>query len=392
MSLLNSFFCAKTHNPYIPSMELVFEKTTSGTFEYKIPQNARHIMIEIAGGNGLYANSRGAPFGAGGRGGKTVIFGDVIGGLSGKTISGTVGASATSLNGVGGSGNPAGGNGGHTTPGGSSTYGGGGGGATSVVIEGTLYRASGGGGATFNDYYGGWYHAVGGKGGGENGGAPGVSINQAFTATNGGNATDLLLNETNNGYVRVWTGAVSKEIFTKATPGAFSYVIPNNISLITIEIAAGNGSDGAISGYSSGSGYYERKGGRGSVKVITLSNVNGKTITGIVGQSGGVTGVIQQGGSPDGYNGSTSSSSRPQAYAYGGGGGGHSECTIDNINYIVSGGAGGAAKSDNTGWAQGGRGGGPNPGLPVTNSDGGNATDGDKLNLESTGYIKIFAL
>lgn len=390
MKLFNSFFLAKTYNPYVAPLEMIFSKTTAGDFEYTIPENARHVMIEIAGGNGAAANMMGITFGAGGRGGKITIFGDIIGNLAGKKISGTVASSAIGTNGEGGSGRPPGGNGGHSTPGGSSSYGGGGGGATSVIIDGTTYHASGGGGATINEYYGGWYHSVGGRGGGDNGGAPGDSINDRVP-TNGYNANDPMLNETNNGYIRVWVNAISKELYKKTTPGAFSYTVPNNVSAIKIEIAAGNGSDGAISGYSSGNDSI-RKGGRGAVKVITLSAVNGKNITGIIGQSGGVTGVIQQGGSPDGSNGDHVSIDLPPSDSYGGGGGGHSEFTVDDTKYIVSGGAGGAAKNSNTNWAQGGKGGGPNPGLPVLNGDGGDGKDGDKLNMETTGYIRIFAL
>lgn len=394
MRLLESFFRVQTFNPYVAPMELVFEKTTAGTFEYTVPQDARHVVVEIAGGNGGPAYLWQYPYGSGGRGGKVVVYGDIIGDLAGKKIIGTVGATSTSSTGVGGSGAPAGGNGTHSTPGGSSSYGGGGGGATSVVIDGTTYQASGGGGATWNDYYGGYYHSVGGNGGGTLGGKGGDSVNQqGGQVTNGYNAGDPALNETNNGYIRVWKNAQSKQIYEKITPGAFSFTIPNTVSAVTIEIAAGNGADGSIGGYSSGSGWYTRSGGKGAVKVVTLSKVNGKTITGIIGQTGGTTGVTQQGGSPDGGNGTVTSGDRPLAYSYGGGGGGHSEFTVDDTQYIVSGGAGGAAKSDNTSsWAQGGRGGGPNGGVPVTNGDGGNGTDGDKLNAEKTGYIRIFAL
>lgn len=392
MKLQKTFFRAEPFNPYIPPMELVFSKTTAGSFEYTIPSDARHVMIEIAGGNGNSAYLLQYPYGSGGRGGKVTVFGDIIGNLAGKKITGTIGATATGSTGVGGSGAPAGGNGAHSTPGGSSTYGGGGGGATSILIDGTEYQASGGGGATWNDYFGGYYHSVGGKGGGKKGGNPGDSVNQSNTTTNGYNAGDLLLNETSNGYIRVWKNARSNTLYEKTTPGAFSYTVPNTVSAITIEIAAGNGADGAIGGYSGGMDSIMTA-GKGAVKVVALSAVNGKTITGIIGQSGGVTGLTQSGGSPDGRNGTVAVNDNPPAQSYGGGGGGHSECTIDGKQYIVSGGAGGAAKNDNTrDWGQGGKGGGPNGGIPVTNGNGGNGTDGDKLNSEKFGYIRIFKM
>lgn len=390
MRLLESFFRAQTFNPYVPPMELVFEKTTAGNFTYTIPANARHVKVEFAGGNGGQTWWWDVPYGAGGRGERVAVLGDIIGELAGKTITGTVGASTNSSTGTGGSGAPAGGNGTHSTPGGSSSYGGGGGGATKVIIDGTEYIASGGGGATTNDYYGGWYHSVGGAGGGPKGGAAGAVINDRVI-TNGNNATGNDINETNNGYVRVYINAQSDLLFEKVTPGGFNFTIPNTASTIIIEIAAGNGADGSGYGYSGGGDIF-RSGGRGAVKVITLGTANGQTITGMIGQSGGVTGVPYQGGTPNGNNGQVHSSSSPLSYSYGGGGGGNSYCSIMGNTYIVSGGAGGAAMFSSAGWSQGGAGGGPNAGQPVTNGNGGNATDGDKLNTETTGYIRIYKL
>jgi hypothetical protein len=389
MRLLESFFRAQTFNPYVPPMELIFSKTTAGSFSFTIPANARNIKIEFAGGNGGPAYMWEYATGSGGRGEKVTIFGNTIGDLAGKVISGYVGATATSSTGGGGAGDPAGGNGTHSTPGGSSSYGGGGGGATRVEIDGTTYRASGGGGATFNDYYGGWYHSVGGAGGGPKGGAAGSAINDRVV-TNGKNATGDDINETNYGYIRIYINAQEDVLYDKRTTGAFSYTIPNTVSVAIIEIAAGNGADGGGGGYAPSSGNAWRYGGKGAVKVITVSNANGKTISGLIGQTGGATGITTQGGTPDGSNGQTKSSSEPLAFSYGGGGGGSSYCVVDGITYTVSGGAGGAAHNANTSWAQGGAGGGPNAGQPVTNGNGGDATDGDRLNTESIGYIKIY--
>ena len=55
--LLNSFFRCQTYNPYLAPEQLVFSKTTAGEFSYTIPANARHVRIEIAGGNGGKARS-----------------------------------------------------------------------------------------------------------------------------------------------------------------------------------------------------------------------------------------------------------------------------------------------------------------------------------------------
>jgi hypothetical protein len=370
-------------------MELIFEKTTSGSFTYNIPANARHVKIEFAGGNGGVAYMSQYSFGSGGRGEKVTVFGDIVGDLAGKTISGYVGATATSSTGTGGAGDPAGTNGQHTTRGGSSFYGGGGGGCTSVDIDGTVYRASGGGGATINENYNGWYHTVGGTGGGPNGGAPGTSVNQRVT-TNGQNATGNDINETNYGYIRVYINAQEDVLYDKRTAGTFSFTIPNTVSTAIIEIAAGNGSNGGGYGYAPPSGNFYGTGGRGAVKIITIANANGKTVTGFVGQTGGVSGLAYQGGTPDGSDGQRKTSSQPIAGSYGGGGGGSSYCVVDNVTYTVSGGAGAAAHNANTAWAQGGAGGGPNAGQPVTNSDGGDATDGDKLNTDTVAYIKIY--
>lgn len=389
MRLLESFFRAQTFNPYVPPMELIFEKTTAGNFTYTIPVNARHVKVEFAGGNGGPAYMLQYSTGSGGRGEKITVFGDIIGDLAGKTISGYVGATATSSTGVGGAGDPAGGNGQHSTRGGSSGYGGGGGGCTMVNIDGTVYRASGGGGATLNDNYDGWYHVLGGAGGGPKGGSAGAAVNQRVT-TNGQNATGDGINGTNNGYIRIYINTQEDVLYDKRTAGAFSFTIPNTVTTAIIEIAAGNGSNGAISGYAPSSGNFWGVGGRGAVKTITVPNANGKTITGFVGQSGGIGGLATQGGTPDGASGQQKTSSSPVAASYGGGGGGRSYCVVDNTTYTVSGGAGGAAHNANTAWAQGGAGGGPNAGQPVTNDNGGDATDGDKLNTDTVAYIKIY--
>lgn len=391
MRLLESFFRAQPFNPYVPPMEMIFSKTTAGSFSFTIPSDARNIRIEIAGGNGGKAYMWDVSGGTGGRGEKIVVLGSVVGALAGKTITGIIGATATSSTGVGGTGDPAGSNGTHSTPGGSSSYGGGGGGATKITVDSTEYQASGGGGATFNGYYGGYYHSVGGTGGGVRGGVPGASVN-AESFTNGGNATGLQINETTTGYIRVYKNASSSLLFEKTTSGSFSFVIPSTASVIAIEIAAGNGATGGYGGYSSGSGDYAMSGGRGAVKVIELSGKNGQTITGTIGQSGGATGITQQGGTPDGSNGEYKSISSPPSQSYGGGGGGRSTCTLSSVTYTVSGGAGGAGKNSNVDWAQGGAGGGAGAGQPVTNSAGGNATDGDKLNTEGAGYIRIYQL
>lgn len=392
MCLFRSFFRVAVVNPYKPEPRLVFSKTTYGEFSYTVPDDARHVKIEIAGGNGNAAYAQQYAFGSGGRGGIIVILDDVIGSVAGKTITGTVGATATGSNGVGGQGAPSGTNGGHTTAGGSSCYGGGGGGATTITIDGTTYTASGGGGATFNDYYGGYHHAVGGTGGGPNGGTPGESINEQFVTTNGHNATDDIINATSGGYIKIWVDYETSLLFEKNTKGAFSFTVPNTVSVVAIEIAGGNGASGSIGGYSSGSGYYIFSGGKGAKKTIRVASANGKEITGIVGQSGGWSGLSTSAGYPDGTIGETKESMSPLAQSYGGGGGGHTEITVSETTYLVSGGAGGAAKSDNAAWAQGGTGGGPNGGRPTTNGAGGNATDGDELNQELNAYVKIYAL
>lgn len=390
--LLNSFFRCQTYNPYLAPEELVFSKTTAGEFSYTIPANARHVRIEIAGGNGGKAYLWDVSVGAGGRGELITILGDIVGSLAGKTITGKIGATATSSTGVGGTGYTNGGNGTHSTPGGSSSYGGGGGGSTGVVIDGTLYEASGGGGATFNDYYGGWYHSVGGKGGGTKGGAAGLVINER-SATNGGNATSDQINPTDNGYIKIYINSQSSTLFEKKTFGAYSFTIPSTAKFVAIEIAGGNGSNGSGFGYSDGNDVF-KSGGKGSCRVIKISNASGKTITGIIGESGGISGVayIAGRGAQNGSNGGEAYSSRPESHSYGGGGGGSSTVVIDDKTYTVSGGAGGAVRFSSAGWAQGGAGGGAGAGQPTTNGNGGDATDGDTLNKETFGYVRVFKL
>lgn len=385
MRLLDSFFRAQTYNPYEPQAEVVFEKTTAGNFSYTIPSNARHVKIEIGGGKGspawIYASYYFSE-GSGGRGGVVSILGDIIGSLAGKTITGTVGAKATSSNGIGGTGDPAGGNGTHDTTGGSSTYGGGGGGATSVTVDGTTYRASGGGGATLSGYYGGHYVAWGGNGGGPNGGVKGDRTypTTAFIVSNGHDATDDLLNANDFGYIRVWINFSSSLLFEKDTRGAFTYTIPNIVSDISIEIAGGNGGNGIGNGVTNG--------GKGAVKIITIHNAAGKTITGTIGSTGGAPDA----GYPDGSAGTSASAYRPPVEIFSGGGGGHSEFSVNGTTYTVSGGGGAGAYTNQIGWISGGRGGGANGGAGGTSGNGGNATGGDKLNEESRGYIRIYQL
>lgn len=391
--LLNSFFRSQTYNPYLAPEELVFSKTTAGDFSYTIPANARHVRIEIAGGNGGKAYMQQYAEGAGGRGELITILGDIIGSLAGKTITGKIGATATSSTGGGGLGYTNGGNGGHSTPGGSSSYGGGGGGSTGVVIDGTLYEASGGGGATFNGYYGGYYHSVGGKGGGANGGAPGISVNEQFVTTNGGNATGDQINPTDNGYIKIYVNSRTNNLFEKKIYGAYSFTIPSTAKVVAIEIAGGNGANGGGTGYSDGNDSF-MSGGKGAVRTIEITNASGKTISGIVGESGGVSGVpyIAGRGAQSGVNGGQAHSSRPESDSWGGGGGGSTTVVIDGQTYTVSAGAGGAANYSSAGWAQGGAGGGAGAGQPTTNGNGGNATDGNTLNKETFGYVRVFKL
>ena len=184
---------------------LVFDKSSAGSYEYTVPEEYNYIIIEIAGGNGCGVaqyNDYWFEEGKGGKGEKIRIKQLVP---QNKKITGVVGANGT-IPGVGGQGLNPGGNGTRATVGGSNTYGGGGGGSSSIVIDDILREASGGGGATFNAYFGGYYHAVGGKGGGPKGGAPGSSVNQQYATTNGGNATGELLNDTSSGYVKIWAG------------------------------------------------------------------------------------------------------------------------------------------------------------------------------------------
>lgn len=391
--LLNSFFRSQTYNPYLAPEELVFSKTTAGDFSYTIPANARHVRIEIAGGNGGKAYMQQYAEGAGGRGELIIILGDIIGSLAGKTITGKIGATATSSTGVGGLGYTNGGNGGHSTPGGSSSYGGGGGGSTGVVIDGTLYEASGGGGATFNGYYGGYYHSVGGKGGGANGGVPGISVNEQFVTTNGGNATGNQINPEDNGYIKVYINSRTNNLFEKKIYGAYSFTIPSTAKVVAIEIAGGNGANGGGTGYSDGKDNF-MSGGKGAVRTIEITNASGKTISGIVGESGGVSGVpyIAGRGAQSGVNGGQAHNSRPESDSWGGGGGGSTTVVIDGETYTVSAGAGGAANYSSAGWTQGGAGGGAGAGQPTTNGNGGDATDGDTLNKETFGYIRVFKL
>ena len=391
--LLNSFFRSQTYNPYLAPEELVFSKTTAGEFSYTIPANARHVRIEIAGGNGGKAYVVEYALGAGGRGELITILGDIVGSLAGKTITGKIGATATSTTGAGGAGYTNGNNGGHSTVGGGSKYGGGGGGSTGVVIDGTLYEASGGGGATVNGYYGGYYHVFGGKGGGKNGGAPGISANEQLVITNGGNATGNQINPTNNGYIKIYVNSRTNNLFEKKIYGAYSFTIPSTAKVVAIEIAGGNGASGSGTGFSDGNDTF-RSCGKGAVRTIEITNASGKTISGIVGESGGVSGVpyIAGRGAQSGINGGQADGSRPPSESWGGGGGGSTTVVIDGQTYTVSGGAGGAADVSSAGWAQGGAGGGAGAGQPTTNGNGGNATDGDTLNKETFGYVRVFKL
>lgn len=390
--LLNSFFRSQTYNPYVAPEELVFSKTTAGEFSYTIPANARHVRIEIAGGNGGKGYLLDVSFGTGGRGELVTILGDIVGSLAGKTITGKIGATSTSTIGEGGYGYTNGNNGQRKTVAGNIQSAGGGGGSTGIIVDGTLYEASGGGGVSLNGYYGGWFHIIGGSGGGGKGGSAGSSINQE-SATNGGNATGNQINPTDNGYIKVYINSRTNNLFEKKIYGAYSFTIPSTAKVVAIEIAGGNGANGGGTGYSDGNDSF-MSGGKGAVRTIEITNASGKTISGIVGESGGVSGIpyIAGRGAQSGVNGGQAHSSRPESDSFGGGGGGSTTVVIDGQTYTVSAGAGGAANFSSAGWAQGGAGGGAGAGQPTTNGNGGNATDGDTLNKETFGYVRVFKL
>lgn len=186
---------------YPEASTLLFTQTTAGAFSFQMPAQYDFAFIEYAGAgaaNGVYLTG-GVVAGEGGRGN---ILQNILSGVSGKTISGTVGAKGAYPNGGIGFTN---GNSGQTdSRGGSDFRAGGAGGSTGFVFNDVTYEASSGGGATMNSYLGGWYHVLGGNGVGPYGGLSGASNNEGLT--NGNDATDpnSVGYNKDTGYIKIW--------------------------------------------------------------------------------------------------------------------------------------------------------------------------------------------
>lgn len=170
-------------------------------------------------------------------------------------------------------------------------------------------------------------------------------------------------------------------LYSKTTPGDYSYTIPDNFPSIKINYAGGGGADSEKPNDAVHAG-------RGSILTTTTTMPANTLISGVIGAKG----QTPNGGT--GYdNGGTAISSGA------GGGGGSTSVQYNGIVLEASGGAGQSVYITNTVgplppfYSVGGGGGGKNGGVAVTTTGSNDATDSGQSGLNSgDGYIKIFAV
>lgn len=185
-------------------------------------------------------------------------------------------------------------------------------------------------------------------------------------------------------------------IYEKTTGGSYSFTVPEKYNFISIEIAGGNGGQGAIWAYAEEEWIDVGVGGKGEKIVIEKTSLRNRNISIVIGQNGQVP---QKGGS--GYSfGEDGTKKTPGGFDLrGGGGGGSSAVVLDGVVYEASGGGGVTLNEYYGGYfhVMGGKGGGPKGGPAGVSKNaqeatsGGNAT-GNLINQTNSGYIKIYGI
>lgn len=189
-------------------------------------------------------------------------------------------------------------------------------------------------------------------------------------------------------------------IYTKNTPGSYSYAVPEKYNYVIIEIAGASGSP-AYAINASNKLVFVGSGGKGSIKRMNkIIITNNRTITGVIGATP-VQEVNKANLGGSGYqNGENGTINSISVFPVAGGGGGGSSSALVNNELITVGGGGGTGVSQKDNYkADGGAGGGPNGGAkgtgPVTSKEniygGYDATDSPRAGLNTgNGYIKIW--
>lgn len=164
-------------------------------------------------------------------------------------------------------------------------------------------------------------------------------------------------------------------LYSKYTPGKFTYNVSNIVSITRIVMAGGNGSKAWDLTLNAPLTYTP---GKGNIKTVTDVFCSNRVISGVVGASPTDDSNIGGTGYNNGGNGATTNNIRA------GGGGGSTAFKIDDRIYEVSGG-GGVGKNS-------GKGAGPYGGASSSNnnSNGKNATENNQFNDKTDGWIEIY--
>lgn len=200
--------------------------------------------------------------------------------------------------------------------------------------------------------------------------------------------------KTDNGWVGPMDFYPSNPILYKnTTPGAYQFTVPGNFTTVEIEYA---GAAGGRKWNSDGAGIYPSGvGGKGSIIKQTVSNLENRIISGIIG-SKPIQTYEQEYLGGTGYSAGENSNKNSVTVQYvaGGGGGGSTSVVVNNIILEASAGSGASFASGTPLFpnAYGGKGGGTYGGARQTaaDADGNNATDPTQVGLNSgNGYIII---
>ena len=186
----------------------------------------------------------------------------------------------------------------------------------------------------------------------------------------------------------------SKLIYTNATPGEFSFVVPDVYDYIYVEYA---GAAGGRAWISAGDGINpDHFGGAGSIMGKNYVVPQDRIVSGIIGAMPTEGYNSEYIGGP-GYNNGESSNRHPVTVEYmqGGGGGGSTAVIINKQVYEACAGGGASAVTAISPNVFGGKGGGIYGGIRQTNNDtnGNTATDPERRgNNTNNGYIKIWGV
>lgn len=170
-------------------------------------------------------------------------------------------------------------------------------------------------------------------------------------------------------------------VFEKTTPGEYEFIVPEEYNYVVIEYAGAGGA-------SATDPRQAVPAGKGAILKTQKTKITNKTITGIIASAG--KGIYGGSGYNNGDNGRTINSRSS------GGGGASSSVEYAGSVLVASGGAGqgcfGSSSPIGDLYHMGGKGGGTYGGVPQSIVGSNDATDPDKIGLNSgDGYVKIWA-